>query len=95
MPFRREGQNITVSIVPLIFQNFNLTELAPVGSAFTLSGCRGFSGPIPPPLWIRAPFKAFLDFSSALITSYRWKVNFHIKLLQEVKRIKNIVFIKE
>jgi hypothetical protein len=26
--------------------------------AFSLAGCRGFKGPVPPPLWIRAPLGA-------------------------------------
>jgi len=46
---------------PLIFQNIRLPELAPfqlsvVSSVcadhWILVGCRGFTGPVPPPLWI-------------------------------------------
>jgi len=35
---------------PLIFQNVLLPELAP----WLAPGCRGFTGPVPLPLWIRA-----------------------------------------
>jgi hypothetical protein len=30
------------------------TPAPTAGSAFVFAGCRGFTGPVPPPLWIRA-----------------------------------------
>jgi len=29
-----------------------------INQLFSLAGCRGFIGPVPPPLWIRAPLGA-------------------------------------
>ena len=43
-------------VVPLIFQKSLLPGLAPRFAASitdNLPGCRGFTGPVPPPLWMR------------------------------------------
>jgi len=54
----------TTGAPPLIFQNEPvLPELAPgagtdghrYGMVSLRPGCRGFTGPVPPPLWIRVP----------------------------------------
>jgi len=43
---------------PLIFQNSGdlaVTPTAGIGTVPLQDGCRGFTGPVPPPLWIRVP----------------------------------------
>jgi hypothetical protein len=47
---RREATFNTMQAC-LIFQTICLPELAPV--SLQNSGCRGFTGPVPPPLWMR------------------------------------------
>jgi hypothetical protein len=41
---------------PLIFQIYRSAGIGTIKAK--LSGCRGFIGPVPPPLWIRVPHGA-------------------------------------
>ena len=61
LPLQAKGQLRKMHGCPLIFQISNnldvvpLPELAPSTRSW---GCRGFIGPVPPPLWIRVPLGA-------------------------------------
>jgi len=73
LPFQAERAIAQMHGCPLIFQNIDdehqVITTAGIGtfrygcfSQTPSQGCRGFIGPVPPPLWIRVADRGYLDF---------------------------------
>ncbi len=75
----------------LIFQNM-LPELAPVVvivvvvAAITMLGCRGFVGPVPPPLWIRV---VLFNCDETIASGFRSVKSISVKLFTTLAPVAN------